>query len=160
MKPPTRCAATHGRTGCHQRLAAAVVALATLPGLAALPGAATAREQARPFTAAIAHAIESCVGGPAIRFLDHDRRAMLDAADAAAVNAALTQRYPVVAHDGLGSSRIVLWRKPGAEWLYVLLLENPMRADELCFTATFRANRFDLTAPLIVKYFGTAIANE
>jgi hypothetical protein len=104
--------------------------------------------------------IEHCVGGPAIRFEPGARRALLEPTDAADVSAALMQRYPIVAHDGLAPERIVLWRDPRAGWLYVALVSNPEDAEEVCFTATFSASRLAVTSPLIVKYFGASIANE
>ncbi|MEP7058619.1 MAG: hypothetical protein ABI809_12690, partial [Caldimonas sp.] len=131
------------------------VALA-LPGLLALAvaGGAAAREEARPFQAERTDAVESCVDGAPIRFRAGDRRVLLDAVDAVAVGAALARRYPVIGRDGLAPDAILLWRKPEAGWLYVTLLANPARRTELCFTATFVAARFELTAPLLVKYFG------
>ena len=107
-----------------------------------------------------ADAIESCVSTQAIRFTGTDRRARLDAADAAMVSAAIVRRYPMVEHDGLAPQHIVLWRKPDAQWLYIALLENPERAGQVCFTATFAAGRFEQTAPLIAKYFGEGQASE
>jgi len=107
-----------------------------------------------------ASTIEHCVCGPAIRFEAGQRRALLEPADAADVSAALVRRYPIVAHDGLAPERIVLWRDPRAGWLYVALVTNPDDAEQVCFSATFSASRLAVTSPLIVKYFGAAIANE
>ena len=98
--------------------------------------------------------IESCVSSQAIRFAGADRHALLDPADAALVSAAIVRRYPVVERDGLAPQHIVLWRKPDAQWIYIALLENPERAGQVCFTATFSAARFEQTPPLIAKYFG------
>lgn len=127
---------------------------------ATLADAALAREEARPGSAASAKSIESCVDRQAIRFGANDRRVVLDAADAASVSAALIRRYPVVEHDGLAPRRIVLWHKPDADWLYIALLENPSKPDEICFTATFVAGRFEVTPQMIVKYFGGALPND
>lgn len=127
---------------------------------AGVAGPAQALEEGRPFPGSRADAIEGCAAGPAIRFSPADRRAILDAADAAAVSAALVQRYPMVERDGLAPQRLVLWHKPGADWLYIALLENPARPSEVCYTATFVAARFDLTLPLLVKYFGAGAASE
>ena len=107
-----------------------------------------------------ADAIESCVSTQAIRFSATDRRARLDATDAALVSAAIVRRYPMVERDGLAPQHIVLWRKPDANWIYIALLENPERAGQICFTATFAAGRFEQTAPLIAKYFGEGQASE
>ena len=107
-----------------------------------------------------ADAIESCVSTQAIRFSGADRRARLDAADAAAVSAAIVRRYPVVERDGLAPQHIVLWRKPDAQWIYIALLENPQRAGQVCFTATFAAARFEQTPVLIAKYFHEGQAGE
>jgi hypothetical protein len=107
-----------------------------------------------------ADSIESCVSTQAIRFSSTDRRARLDAADAAMVSAAIVRRYPMVERDGLTPQHIVLWRKPDAQWLYIALLENPERAGQICFTATFAAGRFEQTSPLIAKYFGEGQASD
>ncbi|HEX7436681.1 MAG TPA: hypothetical protein VF308_08240 [Caldimonas sp.] len=125
-----------------------------------LASGAEAREDGRPFPTARTDAIESCVEGQAIRFHPEHRRVVLDAADAAAVGAALVRRYPIIERDGLAPQRIVLWRKPAAGWLYIALLENPARQGEVCYTATFVAARFDLTPALLEKYFGAGVANE
>ena len=127
---------------------------------ATLADAALAREEPRPGAAASAKSIESCVDRQAIRFGAEDRRVVLDAADAATVSAALIRRYPIVDQDGLAPRRIVLWKKPGADWLYIALLENPSKPDEICFTATFVAGRFEITPQMIVKYFGGPLLNE
>lgn len=125
-----------------------------------LASAALARDEVRPFAAAIGDAIESCVDTSAIRFRNDDRRVILDSADTVAVSAALTRRYPMVEQDGLAPQRVVLWRKPSAGWLYVALLVNPGKPGEICFTATFVASRFELTAPLVEKYFGAGALSE
>lgn len=127
---------------------------------AALFGAAQAREDARPFPAGRTATIESCVGGAPIQFRADDRRVVLEAVDAAAVGAALARRYPVLERDGLVPNGVVLWRKPQAGWLFVTLLANPAKPADLCFTATFVAERFEITASLLVKYFGAGVARE
>ena len=119
-----------------------------------LGGPAQAREEAHPFAASIAGAIESCVDRSAIRFGANDRRAVLDAADAKAVSAALVRRYPMIENDGLAPQAIVLWRKPDMGWVFVALLINPAKPGEHCFTATFSASRFEITGVLLDKYFG------
>ena len=121
---------------------------------------ASALGKARPGAAADMRAIESCVDHQAIRFGADDRRAVLDAADAATVSAALVRRYPVVDRDGLAPQHIVLWKQPASGWLYIALLENPARPDERCYTATFVASRFDVTPQMIAKYFGAPTPGE
>jgi hypothetical protein len=74
------------------------------------------------------------------------------------VGAALTRRYPVLDRDGLLPDAIVLWRKPVDGWLYVTLLANPAKPSDVCFTATFAASLFELTAALLSKYFGGEVA--
>ena len=77
---------------------------------------------------------------------------------------AFQQRYSVesakVEQDGLTPQRVVLWRKPAAGWIYVALLVNPAKPGEICFTATFVASRFEITAPLVEKYFGAGALSE
>ena len=123
-------------------------------------GGVDAREDARPFPGGRANTIESCVGGASIQFRPADRRVWLEAADAAAVGSALTRRYPVLDRDGLLPDAIVLWRKPVDGWLYVTLLANPAKPADVCFTATFAASRFELTAALLIKYFGVGVARD
>ncbi len=106
---------------------------------------------------AVGNAIESCVDQATIRFGADERRAILDAADAATVRSAILGRYPVLGQDGFEPQIIVLWRKPDEGWLYVTLLADPDKPSEVCFTATFTASRFELTAPLLTKYFGTGV---
>ena len=133
---------------------------AALLALPVFAGVAQARDEERPVAAAIGNAIESCVDKSAIRFHKDDRRVILDAADTVSISAALTRRYPMVEHDGLVPQRIVLWRKPAIGWLYVALLVNPAMPGEVCFTATFAAGRFELTPPLVEKYFGAGALGE
>src|SRR5690349_7106512 len=87
--------------GALGRRALAVSSALVVPIAVALSTASHAREEARPLGIERAEAIESCVSGTPIRFQAQDRRALLDAADAAAVTAAITQRYPVLERDGL-----------------------------------------------------------
>ena len=133
------------------RFAAGVVAAA-----AAACGTANARDEPRPFAAAIGDAIESCVDSTTLRFGNDERRAILDAADTETVGEALLRRYPAFAQSGLAPQAIVLWRKPGADWLYVTLLVNPGKPGEVCFTASFVAARISITPVMLKKYFGVA----
>jgi len=135
-----------------------LIALSVLAGLAT--AGVNAREDTRPFPGGRANTIESCVGGAPIRFGADDRRAWLEAADAAAVGAALSRRYPVIDRDGLLPDAVVLWRKPVDGWLFVALLANPAKPSDVCFTATFAASRFELTGALLVKYFGAGVARD
>ena len=130
------------------------VRLSTLLLAAALCGSAQARDEARPLAAAVADAIESCVDTATIRFATGDRHALLDEADADAVGTAILTRYPMVSQDGFEPSGLVLWQKPDAGWVYIALLANPSKPSQVCFTATFAAGRFGITAALLQKYFG------
>jgi hypothetical protein len=125
--------------------------------LATASAAAAARDEPRAVAAAIADAIESCVDGTTLRFGNDERRALLDSVDTATVGEALLRRYPAFAQSGLAPQAIVLWRKPGAEWLYVTLLVNPGKPGEVCFTASFVAARIAATPVLLKKYFGAAV---
>ncbi|MEO7336339.1 MAG: hypothetical protein ABIV63_07150 [Caldimonas sp.] len=131
---------------------------ALLLALVAAPSAA--REEVRPLPALRASSIPNCANGPPIVFGAEDRRVQLDAVDVGAVAAAVGRRYPVLERDGLAPDAIVLWRKPGSGWLYVTMLVNPSKPVEACFTATFVAQRFELTGRLLVKYFGAGIAQD
>jgi len=109
-----------------------------------------------PFAAAIGNAIESCVDSTTLRFGKDERRAILDADDTETVGEALLRRYPAFAQGGLAPQAIVLWRKPGADWLYVTLLINPGKPGEVCFTASFVAAKIPITPVMLKKYFGVA----
>ncbi|MDQ2928919.1 MAG: hypothetical protein ABI330_05315 [Caldimonas sp.] len=117
-------------------------------------GAARARDEVRPSAMAITDAIESCVDASTIRFRADDPHALLDTADAEAVRAAIVRRYPKVEDDGLAPERIVLWKHPDFGWVYVALLVNPAKPGEVCFTASFGADKFETSPALIAKYFG------
>ncbi|MCE9661081.1 MAG: hypothetical protein K8R60_21340 [Burkholderiales bacterium] len=117
-------------------------------------GASLARDEPRPFAAAIGDAIESCVDSTTLRFGKDERRAVLDALDTETVGEALLRRYPAFAQSGLAPQAIVLWRKPGADWLYITLLVNPGKPGEACFTASFVASKISVTPVMLKKYFG------
>ena len=70
------------------------------------------------------------------------------------VGEALLRRYPAFAQGGLAPQAIVLWRKPGADWLYITLLINPGKPAEVCFTASFVAAKISITPVMLKKYFG------
>ena len=144
---------------CIPRRTGVLAMAAAAATLASTDAAWSARDDAHRLPGN-ATTIEHCVGGPAIRFEPGTRRALLEPADAADVSAALVQRYPIVARDGLAPERIVLWRHPRAGWLYVALVTNPDDVEQVCFTATFSAKRLPVTPPLLVKYFGADIVNE
>lgn len=128
--------------------------LAFAAALAWVAHGALARDEARPIAAAITNAIESCVDHSAIRFVNQDKRVLLEAADASGVGAAIVRRYPMVEQDDLAPQGIVLWHQPKFGWVYVTLLVNPAKAGEVCFTGSFGADKFEMTPALIDKYFG------
>ena len=129
-------------------------AAAALIAAAAASGGAIARDEPRPFAASIGDAIESCVDSTTLRFGKDERRAILDTEDTEAVGEALMRRYPAFAQVGFAPQAIVLWRKPGADWLYVTLLVNPGKPGEVCFTASFVAAKIAVTPVMLKKYFG------
>ena len=114
-------------------------------------------EAVLPNMAAATDAIESCVDTSMIRFRGEYRRALLDGPDSQAVRAAIASRYPKVEEDGLAPERVILWRHPQFGWVYVALLVNPSKPGEVCFTASFGADKFEMSTPLITKYFGSDI---
>ena len=122
----------------------------TSPSLAALLSASLLAAGA---LAAGPEGYESCVDSAAIEF-GADQHALLDAADTKAVFHAIDVKYPKIAQDGYEPSGLVLWKKPSIGWVYVLLLANPKKKDEVCFTSTFAADKFELTKAMQKKYFG------
>lgn len=100
--------------------------------------------------------IPNCVGGAAIELQLGSDSMLLDGADQAAMAAAMLARYPMLGRDGFTPAAIVLWRKPGADWLYVTLArsaDGPAGSAAWCVTASFAAAPFDATAGLLRKYF-------
>ncbi len=131
------------------KLAAALLAFVALAAKAA-SGAG--------FSAAAVETIESCVDASSpIRFASGERRGSLEESDAAEVAAALLKRYPAAAQTGIMPDGIVLWAKPGSGWVYVALITNPAKPDDVCFVATFVAGRFEFTKALSRKYFGVNV---
>lgn len=102
--------------------------------------------------------IESCVSHDTLEFSIGHNSALLDAEDRLQVSVALLQRYPMLQTDGFAPSHLLLWRRPGAEWVYVALLANPDKPSEMCFTATFAAGVFEQTPRLLKKYFASDAA--
>ncbi len=129
-----------------QKLAAFVVP-ALLIAAAATP--CRAKDEVRTPTGTIA----SCVSHESLEFHSGDASALLDDPDRQLVNSAVLERYPVLQRDGFTPSHIMLWQKQGGELLYVALLANPQQPNQMCFTATFSARRFDFTQSLQRKYF-------
>lgn len=101
--------------------------------------------------------IESCVSHDWIHFGSEDQSAVLDDADHRMVRAEMIRRYPVIESDGFPSSRTILWRRRTGELLYIAVIDNPTNAREACFTATFAAERFDLTPGLRKRYLPPAL---
>ena len=64
----------------------------------------------------------------------------------------MIRRYPVIETDGFPSSRIILWQRRAGELVYIAVIDNPSKPSESCFTATFSAERFDMTLLLRRKY--------
>lgn len=115
---------------------------------------ATVRAQGfAPPTAAPGVSIESCVGSDAVDLHAGSDSVLLDEADRAQVQAAMLQRYPAFARDGAALNAIVLWRKPATGWVYLALRSHPDKPGRLCSAASFSAGVFEVTGPLLHKYF-------
>jgi hypothetical protein len=117
---------------------------------AALPAAAAEERRGSPDN--IGPGIENCISDDWIHFAPGDQSAVLDEADHRRVRAEMIRRYPVIENDGFPTSRIVLWQRRSGELLYIAVIDNPNKAGESCFIATFAAERFDLTLLLRRKY--------
>jgi len=96
--------------------------------------------------------IESCVSHDRIRFANEGRSAILDAGDHRLVRAEMVKLYPMIANDGMPSTRTILWQKPAGDLVYVAVFDNPDGSGQACFTATFAAGQFELTLLLRRKY--------
>jgi hypothetical protein len=97
--------------------------------------------------------VENCVGSDAIDLRPGEDSAMLDAEDHRQFVAAMTARYPVLGRDGFAPTLTLLWRKPGAGWVYVALRPHADKPGRVCSLASFSAAAFELTPPLLRKYF-------
>ena len=120
--------------------------------LAGLHPAAHALEEKRGSPANVGATLENCVSHDFIRFGSDDQSAVLDEGDHRKVRAEMIKRYPVIENDGFPTSRMVLWQRGSGELLYVAVIDNPNKPGESCFSATFAAERFDLTLLLRRKY--------
>lgn len=127
------------------------IALALALALVEPAGAQAAAEG--PPTLATTLVVESCVSQDSLRFMPGDPWVMLEPADRAAAWSQMVRRYPALQQVGVEPSQVVLWRKPGAGWLYVNLLADPQQAHRWCFTASVVAAPLALTATLQRKYF-------
>jgi len=96
--------------------------------------------------------LPSCVSADWIQFGRDDQSAPLDEADRRTVLAEMHRLYPVLEHDGVPVSRIVLWRRGGGQVVFIAAMDNPRQAGESCFVATVSAARFSMTVPLLRKY--------
>jgi hypothetical protein len=105
--------------------------------------------------ASAAHALvlESCVSADALSVASGDRHAFIDNADVADIAAAIAERFPVLQRDGFEPTRLLLWERPGAGWIYVAVIENPAKGGEMCFTATVAAGTVSITREVLKKYF-------
>jgi hypothetical protein len=126
-------------------------ALAALLSAFAASVASQGADGPRPLPGQTRVEIPNCVSGAAIELQLGSDSMLLDGADRAAIGAAMLARYPMLGH-GFTPAAIVLWRKPGADWLYVTLA-RPADSAAWCVTASFAAGPFEATAGLLRKYF-------
>lgn len=103
--------------------------------------------------AAQALTLPRCVGQDAIAIGVADSRSWLDAGDLATATAAMGERFPMLARDGPVPSQVLLWRRVGGEWIYVLLVDSPTTPGERCVAATVRGASLAVTGGLLRKYF-------
>jgi hypothetical protein len=118
----------------------------------ALAAPAQPAEERRGSPGNVGAGIESCVSQDWIHFGHGDQSAALDEADHRRVRAEMIRRYPVIENDGFPTSRMILWQRMSGELLYIAVIDNPNKPGESCFSATFAAERFDLSLLLRRKY--------
>lgn len=130
-----------------------LVALGAALGAAGATTAALAQPlRAGPLT------VRSCAGSDVLEIDLRGDAAMLDEADRQGAAAAMLQRYPVLAQGVFEPVAIVLWRRPGAGWIYVALSTPQQPPPAWCFSATFAAQVFEFTPALQRKYFAVGAA--
>lgn len=127
-------------------------AVGVVAGLAAGAVGAGAVEERRGTPGNVGPGIESCVSDDWIHFDKDDQSAVLDETDHRRVRAEMIRRYPVIENDGFPTSRLILWQRHSGDLLYIAVIDNPNKPGESCFSATFAADRFDLTLLLRRKY--------
>lgn len=115
--------------------------------LAAAAGAAAAAGDVDERT------IPNCVGGAPLALRAAQPRALLDGGDRAVLQAAMLQRYPVLARDAFAPADILLWRGADERWVYVALQSDARRPGGRCVAASFAAAAFAITPALLRKYF-------
>jgi hypothetical protein len=130
------------------RHAACCAGLALLWASTAMAPASAQSDEAVPATY-----VENCVGHDMAELHAGSDSALLDEGDRAQVHAAMLARYRQLAADGFAPTAIVLWRSPSFGWVYLTLKAHPDKPGKLCSSASFSAAGFDLTAPLLHKYF-------
>jgi hypothetical protein len=114
--------------------------------------AAHAVEERRGSLGNVSAGLENCVSQDFIQFGPDDQSAVLDEGDHRRVRAEMIRRYPVIENDGFPTSRMILWQRASGALVYVAVIDNPNKPVESCFSATFAAERFDLTLLLRRKY--------
>jgi len=98
-------------------------------------------------------AVQNCVGSDTIELRAGEDSMLLDDADRDAMVTDMLKRYPVLGRDGFVPAAVLLWRKPGSGWVYVALRRQADKPGGVCALASFSAAAFELTAPLLRKYF-------
>jgi hypothetical protein len=104
-------------------------------------------------SAAQALVLENCISADALNVASGDRHAFVEPGDVAGIAAAIAERFPLLQRDGFEPSRLLLWERPGAGWVYVAVIENPHKRGEMCFTATITAGTVAITRDVLKKYF-------
>ena len=128
--------------------------------VAAVHAGSHAIEERRGSLGNVGAGIENCVSQDWIHFGKDDQSATLDEADHRLLRAEMIRRYPVIENDGFPSSRTVLWQRKAGELVYIAVIDNPAKPSESCFTATFSAERFDMTLLLRRKYLAPVGADK
>jgi hypothetical protein len=139
-------------TGCPGSALKLLLPAACLVVGLALAQTAGAVEERRGSLGNVGAGIENCVSQDWIHFGNDDQSAVLDEADHRRVRAEMIRRYPVIEGDGFPTSRVILWQRSSGDLLYIAVIDNPNKPGESCFSATFAAERFDLTLLLRRKY--------
>ena len=109
-------------------------------------------EERRGSLGNVSAGLENCVSHDYIQFGAEDQSAVLDEGDHSRVRAEMIRRYPVIEGDGFPTSRMILWQRASGALVYIAVIDNPKKPGESCFSATFAAERFDLTLLLRRKY--------
>lgn len=137
-------------------MSAAATSLHTALGLGCAAFAVCASAQLRPPRDPAAPearvGVENCIGSDRLAMHFGEDAAVLDAEDHAGMRGLIASRYSALGAGGFEPLQLVLWRRPGGDWVYVAIVANGQKPGGVCFSATIAAQPFPESNALRRKY--------